>query len=117
MRSKTTLLSLDFSPQIQAKALRVILAASLLAIVFVSSSIAEVPEQARVAIDRIIGGKGAYIADEGVYKVVLPREEATIVQDYQTLSPNIGLNSWLVLRLLSTTRPCLLVSFSYWKMK
>ncbi len=95
MRSKTPLLSHVFSPQIQRKGLRVILAASLPAIVSVSSSIAEVPEQARVAIDRIIGGKGAYIADEGVYKVVLPREEATIVQDYQTLSPNIGLNSWV----------------------
>jgi len=30
----------------------------------------------------------------GVYKLVLPREEATIVWDYQTLSPNLGLNSW-----------------------
>ena len=39
-------------------------------------------------------GKGAYAADDEVYKVTLPREEATIVYDYQTLSPNIGLNSW-----------------------
>jgi hypothetical protein len=29
-----------------------------------------------------------------VYKVVFPREAATIVQDYQKLSPNLGLNSW-----------------------
>src|SRR6266851_880151 len=72
-----------------------ILVASLLAIATFSSLMAEVPEQARAAIDRITGGKGAYIADEGVYKVVLPREAATIVQDYQTLSPNIGLNSWV----------------------
>jgi hypothetical protein len=55
----------------------------------------EVPENTRTSIDRIIGGKGAYIADEGVYKLVLPREEATIVQDYQTLPPNLGLNSWV----------------------
>jgi hypothetical protein len=33
-----------------------------------------------------------------VYKVVLPRDEATIVWDYQTLSPNLGLNSWAAFR-------------------
>ena len=74
-----------------------LLASLPLAIAAVSVSIAEVPEHARVSIDRILGGKGAYIADEGVYKLVLPREEATIVQDYQTLSPHLGLNSWVAL--------------------
>src|SRR5215472_9820459 len=57
-------------------------------------SAAEVPLQYRVAIDKIIGAKGTYVSDDAVYKVVLPREAATIVQDYQTLSPNFGLNSW-----------------------
>jgi len=71
------------------------LATLLLATVAASSSMAEVPEQARAAIDRVIGSRGTYIADERVYKVILPREAATIVQDYQTLSPNIGLNSWV----------------------
>ena len=56
---------------------------------------AEVPPQERTSIDRIIGAKGTYIADDGVYKVVLPREAATVVQDYQTLSSNLGLNSWV----------------------
>jgi len=91
MCPKTQLFSLDFSP----KAPRVILATLLLATVAASSSMAEVPEQARAAIDRVIGSRGTYIADERVYKVILPREAATIVQDYQTLSPNIGLNSWV----------------------
>ncbi len=86
---------LALSSNVPIKALRVILAALLLANVAVSSSNAQVPEQARTAIDRIIGSRGAYIADEKVYKVVLPQEAATIVQDYQTLSPNIGLNSWV----------------------
>src|SRR5258708_15919356 len=95
MRTKTPLLSLIFPSEMQMKAMRVIVAALLLAVVAVSSSMAEVPEQARAAIDRITGGKGTYIADEGVYKVVLPREAATIVLDYQTLSPNVGLNSWV----------------------
>src|SRR5215467_938432 len=55
---------------------------------------AQVPEQVRASIDRILGVQGAYIPDDGVYKVVLPRSEATLVYDYQTLSPNLGLNSW-----------------------
>src|SRR5229473_1390267 len=56
---------------------------------------AAVPPQARVSIDRITGGKGAYVADDGAYKVVFPREEATIVTDDRTLSPGLGLNSWV----------------------
>ena len=54
----------------------------------------QVPQQVRVWIDRITGGQGAYFSDDQVYKVVVPREEATIVYDWQTLSPNLGLNSW-----------------------
>ena len=54
----------------------------------------QVPQQVRVSIDRIIGGRGTYFSDDQVYKVVVPREEATIVYDWQTLSPNLGLNSW-----------------------
>jgi len=74
--------------------MRDIVAVLLLAVVGVASAMAEVPERARADIDRIIRDKGTYAADEGVYKVVLPREAATIVQDSQTLSPNVGLNSW-----------------------
>jgi hypothetical protein len=55
---------------------------------------AQVPQQVRASIDHILGGQGVYIPDDQVYKVVLPRAEATIVYDYQTLSPNLGLNSW-----------------------
>ena len=62
---------------------------------FASVAAADVSEQARSSIDRVIGHKGTYIPEEGVYKVTLPREESTIVQDYQRLSPNLGLNSWV----------------------
>lgn len=55
---------------------------------------ADVSPQDRAVIDRAIGAKGVFVPDDGVYKVVLPREAATIFQDYQTLSPNLGLNSW-----------------------
>ena len=68
-----------------------------LAIVFSTAARAEVPQQVRASIDRIIGGKGSYIGDDGVYKVILPREEATIVTNDQTLSPNLSLNSWVAL--------------------
>jgi hypothetical protein len=73
-------------------------ASSLLGVVagvFSMTVMAAVPPQVRVSIDRITGGKGAYIADDGAYKVVFPREEATIVTDDRTLSPGLGLNSWV----------------------
>jgi hypothetical protein len=63
-------------------------------VMFSVTSMAAVSEQTRASIDRVIGHKGSYIPEEGVYKILLPREEATIVQDYQKLSPNLGLNSW-----------------------
>ena len=61
---------------------------------FASVAAADVSEEARISIDRVIGHKGTYKRDEGVYKIVLPSGETTIVQDYQTVSPNLGLNSW-----------------------
>lgn len=61
---------------------------------FSVTSMAAVSEQIRASIDRVIGHKGTYIPEEGVYRITLPREEAAIVQDYQRLSPNLGLNSW-----------------------
>src|SRR6476469_7863953 len=64
-------------------------------VLFSVTAMAAVSEQTRTTIDRVIGHKGSYVPEEGVYKVLLPREEATIVQDYQTLSPNLGLNSWV----------------------
>jgi hypothetical protein len=71
---------------------------SLLAALFSTVLMGQVPEQVRVSIDRITGSEGKYVADDGVYKIVLPRTEATIVYDYQTLSPNLGLNSWVALK-------------------
>ena len=58
----------------------------------------QVPQQVRISIDRIIGGQSAYAPGDKVYKVVLPRAEAAIVYDWQTLSPNLGLNSWVAIK-------------------
>lgn len=55
---------------------------------------AAVPPATRASIERLLGLPGTYIAEEGVYKVVIPREEATVVNDEQPLSPDLGLNSW-----------------------
>jgi hypothetical protein len=60
-----------------------------------TGAVAQVPAEQQRAIDRIVGARGTYIADDRAYRVFLPREAATIVQDYQTLSPNLGLNSWV----------------------
>src|SRR5438876_825361 len=78
-----------------------ILVNSQICILIVLSSTAltaQVPQHVRVSIDRITGGRGAYVPDDEVYKVVLPREAAAIVWDYQTLSPNLGLNSWVAFK-------------------
>jgi len=65
-----------------------------LAIFFIHVLHAQVPQSDQSEIDRIIGAKGTYVAEEGVYKITVPREAATVVLDYQTLSPTMGLNSW-----------------------
>jgi hypothetical protein len=71
---------------------------SLLATIFSAALMGQIPQHVRASIDQTVGGHGAYISDDGVYKIVLPREEATIVYDYQTLSPNLGLNSWVAFK-------------------
>lgn len=70
------------------------LATVLIALSFGSALHAQVPETDRHEIDQIIGVKGIFIPEEGVYKVILPKEAATIVLDYQTLPPTMGLNTW-----------------------
>jgi len=57
--------------------------------------VASVPEQVRTGVDAVIKAHGAYVIDEGVYRFVFPREAATIVRDWQSLSPALGLNSWV----------------------
>jgi len=66
----------------------------LFALALPSVSHTQVPEADRHEIDEIIGTKGTYITEEGVYKVVFPKESATVVQDYQTLPFTLGLNTW-----------------------
>jgi len=60
----------------------------------VSLLTAAVPENTRTLIDRILNKTGRYVDEEGAYKFILPREAATVLADDESLSPNIGLNSW-----------------------
>ena len=60
----------------------------------VSLLTAAVPENTRTLIDRILNKTGRYVDEEGAYKFILPRDVATILADDESLSPNIGLNSW-----------------------
>jgi len=60
----------------------------------VSLLTAAVPENTRTLIDRILNKTGRYVDEEGSYKFILPREAATILADDESLSPNVGLNSW-----------------------
>ena len=55
MRPNTQPFSLDDSPEIQTKALRVISVTLLLVTVAASPSMAQVPEQVRAAIDALFG--------------------------------------------------------------
>jgi hypothetical protein len=66
--------------------------------VFTTALTGQIPQHVRISIDRITGAEGASIPGDKVYRVVLPRTEATIVYDYQTLSPNLGLNSWVAIK-------------------
>lgn len=64
------------------------------ALSFLPASHAQVPKTGRNEIDQVVGVKGTYIAEEGIYKIVLPREAATLVLDYQALPSTLGLNAW-----------------------
>jgi len=74
------------------------LGSALISLLAVGLAKPEIPQQERDRIDSITGGKGTYIDDDGVYKVIFPREAATFVRDGQTLSPNLGLNSWVAFK-------------------
>jgi hypothetical protein len=78
-----------------------------LAVAFSAFLMGEVPQDARLSIDRTIGGSGVYVTDDAVYKITLPREAATIVRDDQTLSPNLVLNSWVAFKLATHTEALL----------
>lgn len=73
---------------------RLTFASALLLPLCAAIALAAVPQESRALMDRVVASKGTYVPEEGVYKIIVPREEATIILDYERLSPHLGLNSW-----------------------
>jgi hypothetical protein len=76
-----------------------------IAVFFSAVLVGQVPLEKRVLIDQTLRSTGVY--DKGAYTVTLPREEATIVWDDQTLTPNLGLNSWVAFKAASNDQAIL----------
>lgn len=59
-----------------------------------STTLAQQPKPDGARIDQAIGGKGAWIEGEGVYKVTFPRSDAAIAVDGRKMEPFMGFTSW-----------------------
>src|SRR6266566_9383310 len=68
--------------------------AALCAFVWTAVAVADVPAEVRNSIDRIIGAKGSYIANEAVYRVSFARADVRVLVGRRSLSPSMGLSSW-----------------------
>ena len=72
---------------------RMVLAA-MCTFIWTAVAVAAVPAEARNSIDRITGAKGAYIVDEGVYRVSFARADVRVLVGRRSLAPSMGLSSW-----------------------
>ena len=57
-----------------------------------------ISEQARAGLDRTIGAKGVYVADESAYTFVFPRTDVSVRLGRQRLSPSQAPQSWATFR-------------------
>lgn len=57
-------------------------------------AIAAVPEAQRSKIDQVTGVKGAYTAEEDVYRVNFPRTDVKVAVEGRAMHPFLGLTSW-----------------------
>jgi hypothetical protein len=56
--------------------------------------IGAIPEAQRGKIDQVTGAKGAYVADEDVYRVSFPRTDVQVAVEGRAMHPFLGLTSW-----------------------
>jgi len=56
--------------------------------------LAQAPKLDGARIDQAVGGKGAWIEAEGVYKVTFPRNDVSIAVDGRKMEPFMGFTSW-----------------------
>jgi hypothetical protein len=69
--------------------------AALFGALFLTASLsAAVPDAQRSTIDQITGVKGAYTADEDVYRVSIPRTDVKVAVEGRPMHPFLGLTSW-----------------------
>jgi hypothetical protein len=59
-----------------------------------STSDAEISDKARGSIDQLTGAKGAYTAEEDVYRVSFPRSDLKIAIEGRQAHPFLGFSSW-----------------------
>lgn len=59
-----------------------------------TAAIPPVSEQTRAALDRVLGTKGVYVAEESAYKFAFPRNDVSVQVGRQRLSPAQAPRSW-----------------------
>lgn len=64
------------------------------ALILGSPAIGAISEEQRNRIDRLTGAKGAYTADEDVYRVSFPRTDVKVTVEGRSMHPFLGLTSW-----------------------
>jgi len=65
-----------------------------LSILLTAPVVAAIPEAQRSKIDQVTGVKGAYTADEDVYRVNFPRTDVKVAVESRGMHPFLGLTSW-----------------------
>jgi hypothetical protein len=66
----------------------------IIAISLTTMADAEISDKVRSSIDQLTGAKGAYTADEDVYRVAFPRSDVKITIENRPASPFLGFSSW-----------------------
>lgn len=67
---------------------------SIVAAFIAGTAQAEIAEKVRISIDQLTGAKGAYTAEEDVYRVAFPRTDLKISIENRPASPFMGFSSW-----------------------
>lgn len=66
----------------------------IIAGVFAGTAQPEINEKVRSSIDQLTGAKGAYTAEEDVYRVAFPRTDLKVTIENRLASPFMGFSSW-----------------------
>lgn len=64
-------------------------------VLFIEFSFAQDLAMDKDKIEQILGVKGAWFKEEGVFKITFPRTDVKVVVDSWTLPPFMGLSSWI----------------------